>query len=136
IDEELRPDCPTLEQVFVVGEALPGQRSLTRMLEDDAAPEAAALAHVDPGEVALMLLSGGTTALPKLIPRTHNDYVLNARVSGRVARIEESTVMLAILPLGHNYNLASPGILACFASGGTVVLAPGHTAEAVFPLIE
>ncbi|HQY27586.1 MAG TPA: AMP-binding protein [Burkholderiaceae bacterium] len=134
--DELRHECPTLEQVFVVGEALPGQQSLTRMLEDDAAPEAAALPQVDPGEVALMLLSGGTTALPKLIPRTHNDYVLNARASGRVARIDASTVMLAILPLGHNYNLASPGILACFASGGTVVLAPGHAAELVFPLIE
>jgi len=134
--DELRPECPTLEQVFVAGDALPGQRSLTRMLEDDAAPEAAGLPRVDPGEVALMLLSGGTTALPKLIPRTHNDYVLNAEASGRVARIDESTVMLAILPLGHNYNLASPGILACFANGGTVVLAPGHTAEAVFPLIE
>lgn len=134
--DELRHECPTLEQVFVVGEALPGQQSLTRMLEDHAAPEAAALPQVDPGEVALMLLSGGTTALPKLIPRTHNDYVLNARASGRVARIDASTVMLAILPLGHNYNLASPGILACFASGGTVVLAPGHAAELVFPLIE
>lgn len=134
--EELRLECPTLEQVLVVGEPLPGQSSLTRMLQDDAAPEAAALPDVDPGEVALMLLSGGTTALPKLIPRTHNDYVLNARASGRVARIDESTVMLAILPLGHNYNLASPGILACFASGGTVVLSPGHAADVVFPLIE
>ena len=134
--DELRAECPTLGQVFVAGEALPGQHSLTRMLEDDAAAEAAALPQVDPSEVALMLLSGGTTALPKLIPRTHNDYVLNARASGRVARIDASTVMLAILPLGHNYNLASPGILACFAGGGTVVLAPGHTAERVFPLIE
>jgi len=134
--EELRPECPTLEQVFVVGDALPGQVSLTRLLHDPAAPEAAAPPQPEPGEVALMLLSGGTTALPKLIPRTHNDYVLNAKASGRVARIDESTVMLAILPLGHNYNLASPGILACFACGGTVVLAPGHAAEIVFPLIE
>ncbi len=134
--EELRPECPTLEQVFVAGEALPGQVSLTRLLDDPAAAEAAELPRVDPAEVALMLLSGGTTALPKLIPRTHNDYVLNAKASGRVARIDASTVMLAILPLGHNYNLASPGILACLACGGTVVLAPGHGAEVVFPLIE
>lgn len=134
--DELRPECPTLEQVFVAGDALPGQVSLTRLLDDPAAPQAAALPSVDPGEVALMLLSGGTTALPKLIPRTHNDYVLNAKASGRVAQVDESTVMLAILPLGHNYNLASPGILACLATGGTVVLAPGHSAEVVFPLIE
>src|SRR5690606_23718693 len=134
--DELRPECPTLEQVFVVGDALPGQLSLTRMLQDDAAPGTAALPQIDPGEVALMLLSGGTTALPKLIPRTHNDYVLNAKASGRIARIDESTVMLVVLPLGHNYNLASPGILACFATGATVVLAPGHDAETVFPLVE
>ena len=134
--DELRPICPTLEQVFVVGEALPGQVSLTRLLHDTAAPEAAALPSIDPGEVALMLLSGGTTALPKLIPRTHDDYVLNAKASGRVARIDESTVMLIILPLGHNYNLASPGMLACFAVGATVVLSPGHAAEVVFPLVE
>jgi 2,3-dihydroxybenzoate-AMP ligase len=29
-----------------------------------------------------MLLSGGTTSLSKLIPRTHDDYVLNARLCG------------------------------------------------------
>ncbi|RPH60597.1 MAG: (2,3-dihydroxybenzoyl)adenylate synthase, partial [Burkholderiales bacterium] len=134
--DELRPECPRLERVFVVGDALPGQASLTQLLEAPRADEAADLPQIDPGEIALMLLSGGTTALPKLIPRTHNDYVLNAKASGRVARVDESTVLLAILPLGHNYNLASPGILACFAAGGTVVLAPGHTADAVFPLIE
>jgi 2,3-dihydroxybenzoate-AMP ligase len=32
---------------------------------------------------------------------------------------------MAILPLGHNYNLASPGMLGSFYFGGTVVLAPG-----------
>ena len=69
-----------------------------------------------------MLLSGGTTSLSKLIPRTHNDYVLNARVCSRPAGFDESTVLLAILPLGHNYNLASPGMLGVFYAGGTVVL--------------
>jgi non-ribosomal peptide synthetase component E (peptide arylation enzyme) len=34
---------------------------------------------------------------------------------------------MAILPLGHNYNLASPGMLGCFYYGGTVVLAPRAT---------
>jgi 2,3-dihydroxybenzoate-AMP ligase len=61
-----------------------------------------------------MLLSGGTTSLSKLIPRTHEDYVLNARLCGRAAGFDEQTVFMAILPLGHNYNLASPGILGAF----------------------
>ena len=137
--DELRTECPTLEHVVVAGAPLAGQRSLAALLAgSDAAPATAASPLPEPGadEVALMLLSGGTTAMSKLIPRTHNDYVLNARASGRAAGIDESTVLLAVLPLGHNYNLASPGILACFASGATVVLAPGHGADAVFPLVE
>jgi 2,3-dihydroxybenzoate-AMP ligase len=82
-----------------------------------------------------MLLSGGTTSLSKLIPRTHQDYVLNARLCGRAAGFDERTVFMAILPLGHNYNLASPGILGTFYYGGTVVLAPTDTAG-IFGLVE
>jgi 2,3-dihydroxybenzoate-AMP ligase len=134
--DELRPECPTLEYVFVAGEATPGQISLTDLADRADAAEAPELPRLDPDEVALMLLSGGTTALPKLIPRTHNDYVYNAKASGRVAGMGEDTVFLAVLPLGHNYSLASPGILATFALGGTVVLSPGHDPESVFPLVE
>ena len=90
----------------------------------------------DPAEVATMLLSGGTTSLSKLIPRTHDDYVLNARLCGAAAGFDESTVLMAILPLGHNYNLASPGMLGAFYYGGTVVLAPSGDAADVFGLVE
>jgi 2,3-dihydroxybenzoate-AMP ligase len=43
---------------------------------------------------------------------------------------------MAVLPLAHNYNLACPGIMAAFAYGGKVVLAPSPDAETVFPLVE
>ncbi|MCD6682292.1 MAG: AMP-binding protein [Burkholderiaceae bacterium] len=132
--DELRVECETLEHVFVAGDALDGQVPLDSLLDNG--PANVALPALDPSEVALMLLSGGTTALPKLIPRTHNDYVLNAKASGRVAQIDESSVMLVVLPLGHNYNLASPGILACLAVGAKVVLSTGHDADSVFPLVE
>ena len=40
----------------------------------------------DPFDVALFLLSGGTTGMPKLIPRTHADYLVQrARVRRRVS---------------------------------------------------
>ncbi len=136
--EELRGECGTLEHIFVAGDALDGQIALASLIADDgdAQHDTTPLPTLDAAEVALMLLSGGTTALPKLIPRTHNDYVLNAKASGRVAQIDASSVMLIVLPLGHNYNLASPGVLACFAVGATVVLSAGHDAETVFPLVE
>jgi 2,3-dihydroxybenzoate-AMP ligase len=132
--------CPTLALTFVLGEPLPGQRPLAPLIDEplEAAAVAAGLAGVepDPGDVTTMLLSGGTTSLSKLIPRTHDDYVLNARECGRAAGFGPETVLLAVLPLGHNYNLASPGMLGVFYYGGTVVIAPSMDAEAVFPLIE
>ena len=137
---DLAPQAPALRTVFVAGEPGPGQRPLSAMLESSrsAAGDAAALAGIapDPAEVTTMLLSGGTTSLSKLIPRTHDDYVLNARLCGEVAGFDEDNVLMAILPLGHNYNLASPGILGTFYYGGTVVLAPSGDAADVFALVE
>ena len=39
---------------------------------------------IDPLDPAVFLLSGGTTGLPKLIPRTHNDYWYNSVAAGDV----------------------------------------------------
>ena len=81
-----------------------------------------------------MLLSGGTTSMSKLIPRTHKDYVLNARLCGG-GRFRQRTVFMAMLPLGHNYNLASPGILGAFYAGGTVVIADSTDTDTVFATV-
>jgi 2,3-dihydroxybenzoate-AMP ligase len=137
--DEIKPDCPTLKHVFVAGEARPGQTALGPMLAApaDAAEVRATLERLrpDPGEVALMLLSGGTTALPKLIPRTHDDYLYNAEQCARAAGFSDRTVFMAVLPLAHNYNLASPGFMGTLACGGKVVLAPSPEAETVFPIV-
>lgn len=138
--EEMRAACPALKQVFVAGEPLRGQVGLGSLLEAATTNEEtqATLGEVklDASEVALMLLSGGTTSLSKLIPRTHNDYVYNALQCGRLGGLGEDSVFMPLLPLGHNYNLASPGLMGALYHGGTVVLAPSGDAEIVFPLIE
>lgn len=90
----------------------------------------------DPCEVGLMILSGGTTAFPKMIPRTHNDYVCLARHCGQVAAVDEETVLLIVLLMGHNYNLASPGFLGVLACGGKVVVAPSTDIDTIFSLVE
>lgn len=137
---ELAPSAPALRNVFVVGEPGEAQRSLRTMLEaprsDADVAQRLAGVRVDASEVATMLLSGGTTALSKLIPRTHDDYVLNARACGAIGGFDERTVLMAILPLGHNYNLASPGMLGAFYYAGSVVLAASGDADEVFGLVE
>jgi len=87
-------------------------------------------------DVALYLLSGGTTGLPKLIPRTHNDYALNMRVSSAVSGIDSQTRYLVALPAAHNFPLGCPGLLGTLAAGGQVIMATSPAAEVVFPLIE
>ncbi len=137
---EVQKEFPGLRSVFVVGDPAPGQIDLRAMIASRVGPEEArarlAGRRPDPAEVTTMLLSGGTTSLSKLIPRTHDDYVLNARLCGRAAGFDEGTVFMAILPLAHNYNLASPGMLGTFYFGGTVVLAPSGDADEVFSLVE
>jgi len=134
--QELAPNAPDLRAVFVAGEPAAGQHSLSKLSATPADAGVLATLRPDPTEVATMLLSGGTTSLSKLIPRTHDDYVLNARLCGLAGGFDESTVLMAILPLAHNYNLASPGMLGAFYYGGTVVLAPSGDAADVFGLVE
>lgn len=89
----------------------------------------------DPGEIALFLLSGGTTGTPKIIPRTHQDYEYNARRSAEVCGFDESTVYLSTLPVGHNFPLGSPGILGVLGNGGRVVMTRSPKPEVAFPII-
>ncbi|MFC8872601.1 (2,3-dihydroxybenzoyl)adenylate synthase [Streptomyces sp. NPDC057148] len=90
----------------------------------------------DPADVALLLLSGGTTGLPKLIPRTHDDYAYNARACAEVCALDERTVYLAVLPIGFNFTFACPGVLGTLMAGGTVVVAPDPSPQTAFALVE
>ncbi|WP_283133040.1 (2,3-dihydroxybenzoyl)adenylate synthase [Rhizohabitans arisaemae] len=87
-------------------------------------------------DVALFLLSGGTTGVPKVIGRTHDDYGYNIRCAARACGFGPDTVYLAVLPAGHNFPLANPGILGALYSGGRAVLLPSPRPEPVFAAIE
>ncbi|MER6352747.1 AMP-binding protein [Streptomyces sp. NPDC001634] len=89
----------------------------------------------DSRSIAVFLLSGGTTGLPKLIARTHDDYLYNARRSAEVSGFGADTVYFAALPLGHNFPLACPGLLGALLCGGRVVLG-SPSPEKAFTLIE
>ncbi|MBB3177626.1 (2,3-dihydroxybenzoyl)adenylate synthase [Variovorax sp. Sphag1AA] len=138
---EMAAEFPHLRHVIVAGEPAPGQRALEPLIDGGTADDDAIAARLQairpaPDDVSTMLLSGGTTSVSKLIPRTHNDYVLNARLCAQAAGFDRDTVFMAILPLGHNYNLASPGILGTFHAGGTVVIAASTDIESTFASVE
>jgi 2,3-dihydroxybenzoate-AMP ligase len=81
-----------------------------------------------------MLLSGGTSGLPKLIARTHDDYGCYARRVAEVSRFGRDTVFLAVLPLGHSLPLGM--MLATLRSGGRVVVSGSPAPAKVFATIE
>ena len=129
---EVAQDHP-LRSVIVFGEAAPGQLSISDLY---AGSKPWRGTRANPGDVAFMLLSGGTTGLPKLIPRTHEDYVYNLTATGRMAGYKPETVYLAIAPMSHNYALGCPGVTGVLRVGGTVVIAPANDAETVFALVQ
>jgi 2,3-dihydroxybenzoate-AMP ligase len=85
--------------------------------------------------VAFLQLSGGTTGTPKLIPRTHDDYLYSVRESAAISGLTEESVYLCALPVAHNFPMSSPGILGVLHAGGTVVLAPSGDPRTAFDLI-
>jgi 2,3-dihydroxybenzoate-AMP ligase len=122
---DLRAGSPDLEVVLVVGQRIrDGSIDLRGLAEPG---DAADRRHWDThapaaSDVALFLLSGGTTGLPKMIPRSHDDYAYNARRSAEVCGLDEQTVYLGSLPLSHNFPLACPGILGVLMTGGRIVM--------------
>lgn len=142
--ERIAADQPDLHVVLVQtdpgGTGLrPGQHRLDDLFTPVADPDATrqrwdAVAPAG-SDVACFLLSGGTTGLPKLITRTHDDYAYNARQCGVMAGLDAGSVYLVALPAGHNFPLACPGILGTLLVGGTVVLLPSPSPVRAFAAI-
>ncbi len=128
--EQLVAAHPQLRHVIVDGD--PGPFVSWSGLPNGDTPEIAG----DPASPALLLVSGGTTGTPKLIPRTHDDYVYNATASAQLCQLTSDDVYLVSLPAAHNFPLACPGILGAMTVGATIVFSTDPSPEAAFAMIE
>ncbi len=127
--KEVRDAVPALRHIVIAGDAdgfVP--------LDAIEAP-ARTLPAPSPEEVAFFLLSGGTTGMPKLIPRTHDDYAYQLRACAEGLRVDEHGVYLAVLPVAHNAALGCPGLLGTLRAGGTVVLPASASPDDTIPLV-
>ncbi|MVO89228.1 AMP-binding protein [Streptomyces sp. p1417] len=122
-------ELPGAPRVLVSGEA----QEFTALESLDA--EGVALPVVDPSEPSLFLLSGGTTGLPKLIPRTHDDYAYVMRITAEAMEVDRDGVYLAVNPVAHQAALACPGVIGTLLLGGKAVLTSSVRPDEVFPLI-
>jgi len=91
---------------------------------------------INSAEVGLFLLSGGTTGVPKLIPRRHADYLYVAKETAEKCLMDEESVYLAALPIAHNFPLCCPGLLGTLSVGGRVIICNVTSPDEIIPLIE
>ncbi len=129
--EEMCREAPDLAHLVVVGEGGPYPT-----LDSLPAGETVVLpGDADPSDVAFLQISGGSTGLSKLIPRTHDDYIYSFRASAEICGLTPDSVYLAALPVAHNFPMSSPGVFGALYAGARVVLASSPSPEAAFPLI-
>lgn len=125
----LRREVPRLAHVVIAGAAD------DHIALDDCVGDGPLPPDPDPSAVAFLQISGGSTGLPKLIPRTHDDYIYSFRASNALCGVSAETVYLVALPVAHNFPMSSPGHMGVLAAGGRVVLAPAPSPDVAFPLI-
>lgn len=118
-----------VEAIVVIGDAA----EFTPLETEGAGLEAPA--PRDPGAVAFLQISGGSTGLPKLIPRTHDDYIYSFRASAEICGLGPDSVYMVALPAAHNFPMSSPGFFGALIVGARVVMAPNPAPETCFALI-
>ena len=124
---EMRVAAPSLRHTIVAnGKAPERDASVTDLAGlvagRDLSAARARLAELpaDPDQVAVFQLSGGTSGVPKIIPRFHNEYLYQIRSVAEFHGLDHSSVAFAPVPMMHN----APIICywgSTFFSGGEVV---------------
>jgi 2,3-dihydroxybenzoate-AMP ligase len=122
--KRIKKESPSLKRGIILGTSTNGLLSLSRMIHTPASLPASTLAQItiDPDDPAIFQLSGGTTGVPKLIPRTNNDYAYNSKAAADVCDVSYDSVLLVVLPIAHNLPLACPGIQGFMFHGAKVVV--------------
>ncbi len=137
---EFRHEHPCL-QIFMTagGEAPPGWTAIEELMEHKVEQEYPEdyLAQFKPvpDDICTEQLSGGTTGVPKGIPRTHNDYICQWDYVGRVAGYTDESVALVAIPAQHNAALVTM-IGPITFRGGTAVLCRTPAPEKQFEMVE
>ena len=89
----------------------------------------------DPMEVSMILLTGGTTGLPKAVPRTHNDYIASVEYHSKAWEITSDDVVLTVAPVSHAQAMHN-GVGGAFFNCAKYVLTDSTEANDICSVIE
>jgi len=89
----------------------------------------------DPNEICHLMPTGGTTGLPKLVPRTHNDFLCNVEYRSKAWERSPHDITLIATPLTHNMAI-EVSMNPSFLTGGKVVAIPSTRPKEILQAIE
>ena len=137
---KIRGEAKNLKYLIVAedGEALPdGAFSFQNLLESvspaDYPSDYLARFRPDPNDIAVIFTTGGTTGVPKGVPRTHNSFLASIRTSTQ--EVLPGDVRALVTPIGH--TMANQGTIGgAMMHGATVVLLSTSRAKEMLQAIE
>jgi 2,3-dihydroxybenzoate-AMP ligase len=138
--EEMRDQHPYLNVRLAAGGAVPGgwlsvDDLMGREIEKDYPADYLSQFAPDPNDICCEQLSGGTTGVPKGIPRTHNDYLCMWEAYIGLVGFTDESVCLVGIPVAHNavFNtMAGPA----FIKGSAIIMTKSPRPAEQFALIE
>ena len=122
---EVRPGCPALEHVVLIGsaqwQALPDR-------DGDPAVLATAQAALDPHDPINIQYTSGTTGHPKGATLRHHNILNNAYLIGEVCRYTEADRICVPVPLFHTFGMVIGNLGATTRGACLVYPAPSFDA--------
>jgi acyl-CoA synthetase (AMP-forming)/AMP-acid ligase II len=121
-----------VEEVFVIGDAIPGATALGDLLRSEATPPEVS---IDPDDLVALPYSSGTTGLPKGVMLTHRMLIANVLQTGVLQDVGEDETLIAVLPFFHIYGMTVIMNLG-LRRGATIVTMPKFDLEPFLELME
>jgi 2,3-dihydroxybenzoate-AMP ligase len=140
IIKDVRKQSPQVRNVILVrGGGQKDYLHLEPLIQGAALAEEdmAALAQrrPDPMQVAHMGPTGGTTGLPKVVPRTHNDLICSSQFAAMAWEMNQQDTCLLAGPIGHDLTFTK-GLLGSVLTYGKTVFLDSTDLEDICRTIE
>lgn len=133
---EVAANQPSLQHLITIGGGPSAETTALETLGAELDDEAVrsrideAQRNVGPDDLAALQLSGGTTGVPKLIPRRHAEYWYNAAAYAGRLGWTTATRVGHLIPVVHNAGITC-AVHAAHSCGATLVLGTPDAAASV-----
>ena len=117
----MQQKLPSLRHLIVVKGEGDDQQRLIQSVSLEQARRRLAQVQLSPEDCFVFQLSGGSTGVPKIIPRFHGEYLAHCDAWNRMHGMEEGSVAIWSLPIVHNAGQIF-GYMGAIHWGRTTVL--------------